>query len=192
MLAVVFSPIAYAQHLGLTAGDSLEVVRRKTTGLKPTSESELYSATSLPQNPAGNDGDYRLMIGRRTGLCKITVYWTIRNDSQYGDGTKKKFKQLETALDKKYGSDGQKFNFTRAGALWDGDNEFMMSLLKKERYQTAYWQSAKGQKLPANTNIISLDTVGTSRSSALIALSYQFKNFSKCEAEKDSADNSML
>ena len=116
-LGFIFLPATYAQHLGLNAGDSLEVVRRKTSGLKPTNETTGYKATSLPQNPPGNDGDYRLVIGREAGLCQIAVFWSISNDSRYGDRTKEKFSKLENALDRKYGSGGDKFKFVRAGAL---------------------------------------------------------------------------
>ena len=190
-LGFIFLPATYAQHLGLNAGDSIEVVRRKTSGLKPTSETTGYKATSLPQNPPGNDRDYRLVIGREAGLCQISVFWSITGDSRYGDRTKEKFEQLENALDKKYGS-GTKLQFLRSGALWDENNEFMMSLLKDERYHSTYWDEEDGQKVPANTAIISLDVTGISSSSSLIRLGYQFKNFSRCKEEKQIVDNSML
>ena len=192
ILGTVFSPAAFAQHLGLNKGDSLEVVRRKTSGLKPiTGETGLYSATSLPLNPPGNDNDYRLQIGKKTGLCQIRVYWSIRNDSRYGDRVKAKFKELETALDKKY-STGNKYKFLRAGALWDEKEDFMMSLLKDERYHSSYWNDNDGHKIPANTQTISLDVNGTSRSSSLIELTYEFNNIDQCINESNEADNSML
>ena len=190
-LGFIFLPATYAQHLGLNAGDSLEVVRRKTSGLKPTQQTTGYKATSLPQNPPGNDGDYRLVIGKEAGLCQIAVFWKINSDSRYGDRTQEKFEQLENALDKKYGS-GTKYKFVRAGALWDDDDEFMMSLLKDERYHSSYWDDEDGQKVPASTQIISLEALGTSSSSAMIKLSYQFKNFSECKKERETVDNSML
>ena len=183
---------AYSQHLGLKAGDSLSTVRSKTTGLIETNDTGYYKATRLPQNPPGNDGDYRLVIGKKTGLCQIAVFWSIRDDSRYGDNTKDRFEKLENALDKKYGSDGNKYKFVRSGALWDEDNEFMMALLKEDRFHSAYWSQEDGQNLPAETKIISLRAIGTSSSSALIKLTYQFNNYDECEKELNDEDTSML
>ena len=67
-----------------------------------------------------------------------------------------------------------------------------MSLVQNERYHASYWDDEDGQKIPAATEIISLDTAGITTSSSLINLTYQFKNNPKCKEEQEKADNSML
>ena len=64
----------------------------------------------------------------------------------------------------------------------------MMALLKEDRFHSAYWSQEDGQNLPAETKIISLRAIGTSSSSALIKLTYQFTNYDQCDSELEAEE----
>lgn len=185
LAAAIISPLPSAsQVFGLNMGESVIKVQAKGVNLKP----EGNYVFSTPRLPKGNSlfDDYRMTIPPKSGLCKITAWISEIDDSPYGDSTKSKYNSLLGALSAKYGEPTNSFDFLRAGAIWTGSREWMMSLLQNERNLAAFWTIKDGAKLTGNLQSISLTATGVTGSVSMISVSYEFKNLDACFEEKQS------
>ena len=178
-----------AQQFGLTMGETVTQIRARGVSLKPQSGST-FSTSSLPSGNKLFD-DYRLLIAPKSGLCKIVAWISEIVDTPYGDSTKNKYSALYSALTAKYGN-SKSFDFLRADSIWTGSREWMMSLYKEERILSAFWDAEEGSRLPKNIQSISLVAHGSSSSTAMISVSYEFNNLDSCRAEKDAIDRQNL
>lgn len=188
LLVTLIPASALASQFGLSQGESLAEVS-KATSLKKV-EPYMYSAPALPNGNVAFD-DYRLVITPGHGLCKIIAWTPSIQSSAYGDAVKDKFTALYDALNAKYGK-SERLDFLRSGSIWDDPRDWMMGLVKKERYLEAVWTAESGASLSPDVQAIGLSAHGVSSSNALISLGYEFKNFNDCEAEIKAAANSSL
>ncbi|MEI7665797.1 MAG: hypothetical protein WCI65_07105 [Synechococcaceae cyanobacterium ELA263] len=180
---------AFSDQFGLKMGEAISSIISKGINLKPTGTSNLYKATSiLPGNKMFDN--YRFFIVKGVGLCQITGWIPVIEDSGYGEQTQARFSQLYEMLTSKYGL-SKKFDFLRSGSIWNGSSEWVMSLMQKDRYLIAIWSEQQGSKLPPDIKGIMLNTVGAGPQSALISIQYEFRNIDKCVAvdKKEAAAN---
>jgi len=149
-----------------------------------------YTTEELPK---GNSKltKYDLLITPKSGLCRILSHTDIMYSNSFGNQLKSEFEFFEKALTKKYG-DNEKYDFVQSGSIWNDTQYWMMGLLKKERYLTAFWNKEIGSNLPQN-NIknISVNTIATSSEEGYISLNYEFLNINEyaSENEESSTDN---
>lgn len=179
----------FGQQFGLRMGQSASQIRSAGVKLVKVQEGR-WKASYLPYGNRMFD-DYRLVISPKSGLCKITAWISEIEDTSYGDRTREKYLTVLEALTKRYGY-GRRYDFLRTGAIWKNHNEWMWSLFKEERYLSAFWGSEEGGLGKENLKAIKLEAHGTSPSTSMISVSYEFKNFGECSSELKELDSSNL
>ena len=141
---LLISPSAgYADQFGLKMGETKKDISNKGVSLKDDGN-YWYTTEELPK---GNSKltKYDLLITPKSGLCKISSYTDILYSNSFGDQLISEFEFFEKALTKKYGIN-KKFDFVRSDSIWKDTQYWMMGLLKKERYLTAFWDKENGSK----------------------------------------------
>jgi hypothetical protein len=187
-LIAVASAAASAGPFGLNAGDTVESIS-KFAKLEPTESEGIYVATRLPDGHQDIEV-YELMIGPRTGLCKISALTPERETNVYGDRVLSDFNTWQEALKSKYGAPSDKFDFLREGSKWNKPTDWTTALYKRERRLATYWEgkTASADKLA----IIVINAVATDDSHYTINLLYEFTNFEACRASLRAKRNANL
>jgi len=78
--------------------------------------------------------------------------------SVYGFELKAKFEEMEDKLRTIYG-EGEKIDNLLTGSMWSEPKDWMMALVKKERFLRAHWSKKNGASLPADIEMITLVTL---------------------------------
>ncbi len=176
----------YVGPFGLTMGMKLSAFKNDLKEIG----SNNYETSEVP-NKHSAFFSYLLLIGPKNGLCKIVALGKPFNTSIYGDEIKSNFENMESKLNNAYGKN-KKYDFLRSGSIWSESSDWMMGLLKGERYLSAYWGEEHGSKLKANISSISLNGEATSRDRGTLILAYEFYNLKKCKEEKDNSEDGAL
>lgn len=188
--------LVYDGPFGLKMGMTIEELEK--IGAVKTEDESIYSVSKVPVPNPSFDG-YGVKATKETGLCKILAFTPSTNTNSFGDGIKSVHEDLKESLTKKYGKPEKEFNFVKTGSIWREREDFMMGLLKGDRYLSAYWESSDSTTqsktsviLPNNIQSISLKGVATSSDKGYIALNYEFKNFHTCSSITKAAKDKSL
>ena len=170
-------------------GETKKDISKKGVTLKDNGN-YWYTTKDLPK---GNSRltKYDLLITPKSGLCKIYSYTDTMYSNSFGDQLIREFEFFEKTLTKKYGN-SEKYDFVQRDSIWNDTKYWMMGLLKKERYLTAFWSEKSGSNLPQNNiKIISVNASAISNDEGNIYLGYEFLNIKECMSEykESSTDN---
>ena len=122
---------------------------------------------------------YELWVEPGVGLCKVRAVGRTISSSSFGDQVKSEFNALEKLLLAAYGRNKQ-FDFLRGGSIWADGNEWMMSMLKKERTLASFWDESEGSTMKDHVLRIALYANGLSISRGFIEVVYEFDNVMAC------------
>jgi len=169
---------------GLCMGQSLDEIKKLTgeSNVKEVSK-DFYELHTVPK-PHPSFSTYIVLIDSEIGVCKVNAISDDIITSVYGTELKSQFEAIQSQLEKTYGKE-KKYDFLSAGSIWRESNDWMMGLLKKERFLSSYWtlkesdESNKVIKL-RNINTISLQATAISQEKGYISLGYEFNNFQDC------------
>ena len=175
-----------AGPFGLAMGMKLSEFK----GLEARKERGTYVTKEVPK-PHSAFVSYVLMFGPKTGLCKIIAFGEVVETSVYGMELRMAFDRLEERLKAQYGKH-EKFDHLRAGSIWNEPKDFMMSLLKQERFLASYWSAKSGSMLKDSLPGIMLKTDVLTTEKALLSVSYDFQNFQECVKELEAAEDDAL
>ena len=123
---------------------------------------------------------YVVQATDQTGVCLVRGIGKDHDNDMFGVSVRDKFSSLRSALEDRYG-DYERVEFLRSGALWDGQDEWVMSIRQNERAHQAIWAQEYGSDLPTALNQIILNIAATSSDSSWIGLQYTFDNHDECE-----------
>ena len=186
---IIFPLEAFSNQFGLELGDATTSIRNKGVILK-NDGGYWYRTNKLPKgNP--NFNRYDLLITPVTGLCKIVAYTENISTNSFGSELKSKFDFFATALEEKYG-DSKKYDFLSSGSIWSNENDWMMGLLKKERYLVNFWTKEQGSNLPSHINILSVKAKALRNDEGYIVVVYEFSNTNECFKERDKLETQNL
>ena len=184
ILLFVSATGASAQAFGIEKGtpiESLEVVREvsefnfSVTVPKPHSEFESYTVFATPE----------------AGVCSVKGIGKDHDNDRYGSSVRSAFTDVSSALTGIYGA-SKNYDFIKNGALWDGGEEWVMSIRQNERFYSTFWTEDKQSDLPEGLNAISLSVSALSSDLAYIVLGYEFDNMDECIRIRDSQDEGGL
>lgn len=176
-ICLAFPLICLAEAFGLEMGTPLEKLPPREKQLQPG----LYLLKSVP-TPHPAFESYVVKVGPTTGLCWVKGIGKDIQVSSYGLDLKSAFTEMKGKLDKVYGqSDLTDRLFP--GSIWNEPKDWMMGLLKKERYLLAGWNEKSHAKLPANLTQVGLMANATRSDKGYISLEYYFSNKDACDAE---------
>lgn len=189
-ISVMFiSTTVQAGPFGFSQGETVEALSKKIK-LKPTDSKYSFTAVTVP-SPHADFDDYRLIITPQHGLCKIIAWTPETKMNSFGNEAVSKFNNLENALSSKYGT-GKRYDFLQSGSIWRESADWSMSLLKKERSLVTFWDVETSKTMPDDMESVTLETVGASRDSFMINLTYGFPNEGKCVQWIKEQKNSVL
>ena len=159
--------------------------------LKPFPDSvNLYTSDKLPKQNA-NFGMYGLLISPKSGLCEIRAVGRDIDTDSHGLALKSKFEDLKGSLSSLYGK-GKTTDVLLAGSLWKEPQDWMMGLLKNERFLSTTWRGTKEMPLKNNIASISIETKAISAEQGYLYIQYLFTNDDICKAEIEAAKKSSL
>ncbi|MFA7404537.1 MAG: hypothetical protein WC007_11105 [Pelobacteraceae bacterium] len=185
--------VAFAGPFGLEQGMTLKQLS-KITKLERINNAYTYRTNKVPK-PYNDIESYQLYVSPTDGLCGIRAVSKKINTGAYGEDVLHKFSKVEAALISKYGAN-ESTNELKEGSIWRASNEWMMSLLQKERELSAYWYIPEEEEdeyeLIDNLYKIKLQAYALSPSRAYYDVYYYFSNANKCFETFKKLDNSGL
>jgi hypothetical protein len=175
---------------GLEMGTPLSLVKVKTK-LVPAGERVGQYTTSIVPKPHPAFELYGLVIGTKTGLCKVSANGKDIRTNRFGEGLVRATNDLAEALTSKYGTPNR-LDFLNDGSIWDDPEDWMTGLQKDERVLWLLWSDDSGAHLPDGIDSVSLRAHALSTEVGYVRLTYEFTNFDECKAEIEAAQNSAL
>lgn len=172
---------------GLQMGMSLDELRKVTTVTPRADYPGVYLADSLPRGHP-EFVQYLLVLNDSLGLCRIAALGKTYDDNDFGTQIQRRFSAIADAVTSRYGK-AKRYDFLKAGSIWKADRYWMMGLLKKERYLSAYWSREHGSSLPPEIASVALEANATSPSQSYLTLNYEFSNFDSCQAAMQAKQN---
>lgn len=168
---------AIAGPFGLGMGMTIKQIDPKAKELAPGK----FATTKVPK-PHSAFEQYVLQVGNKNGLCWIKAVGKNISTSSYGIELKSAFMSMNEKLTKAYGK-GETTDLLLSGSIWKEPNEFMMAMMKKERFLIAVWNKEKGSKLEGNLKQVGLIASPDGLSKAYLSVEYYFSNDEECNKE---------
>lgn len=173
----LFVQSVIAGPFGLNMGMSIKTIDAKAKQAAPG----LFTTSNVPK-PHSAFENYALKIGSKSGLCWIKAIGKDISTSSYGLELKSEFEEMRGKLDKAYGK-SETTDLLLSGSIWREPNEFMMAMIKKERFLMAVWSKDKSPKLKGNLVQIGLIASPGGRDKGYLSVEYSFSNKDACEKE---------
>lgn len=179
--------VSYAQQVnstlievcGLSSG--MTKAQIQALGVKLTESSNdhgfrVYQTSKLPQNPAFAES-YGLVVDDKYGLVKIRVIGANITNDIFGTDGKAQFDSIAKALEGKYGSPKQTYDYIGL-KLWNNSDEFYQCLAYDGCGGWAKFYESK----KAGLRIV-LELKGINRGVGYNQVWYEFENFDKAIAK---------
>jgi hypothetical protein len=165
---------ASAQGFGIEMGmpvESLDILEEI--------EKEPYTYAIAVPKPHSEFERYLVIAPPETGVCKVWGIGKNHDNDSYGTSVKAAFSILLTALESRY-RDYKLYDFIRSEGIWDGPDEWVMSLRQSERTYIAFWTEDSKSNLSEGLEAISLGVMSLDRDTAYIVIQYEYDNIDEC------------
>lgn len=187
LATAVLAGVVNAGPMGLSMSETLVELQKKAT-LKSVSPF-LYETSKLPGGHPDFE-NYTLLITPEHGLCKIVAVSKPIDTSAYGTELLSAFNKYYESLVRKYGK-ADRYDYLKAKSIWSEPNDWMTSLLKKERTLVAFWPG-EAAPLVDNVTSIKLEAYAANRETGIIAIGYEFANAKECtELVREKRDSAL-
>jgi len=188
IILLILTKNLYADDIGPFGVNSETNIAKIETCELSKEKLTVYSCSHLPKDH-DTFKDFIVFYAEGIGVCKIIAVSKVIDTNVYGAGLKNEVDIVSKQISEKYGT-FRKFDFLMAGSIWREPNEWMRSLIKKERYYSYYWSKETKFKQQHNISSITMDAVALDQNNGTIALTFEFENFNKCkEIENKKAKN---
>ena len=189
LLSFLITGIVFAGPFGLDMGMTLDQVKTKTGKNPELVQDDLYRVD--PPNKNDMFESYIVQISPKYGIVWIKAVGKDITTNGYGIQLKTAFDNLVSGIERSYGK-YDKTDFLLRGSIWNDPEDFMMGLLRKDRYLMANWELKYGSTLP--NDIISIGVIATASSSTkgYISLEYYSPDEKKVADEKKSQQDSVF
>lgn len=150
-------------------------------------------AYELPSVPVPHNGfhTYLARIGPESGLCWIKAVGREVKTNQHGIALRRAFKEMEGKLAGVYG-EFEHTDILAGGSTWSLPRDWMMGLVKNERYLISIWEQGGKARLDGELQSVALSAAAESRTRGYISIEYRFRNYDTCDAEILQRANAML
>lgn len=178
LFAALFSVSMTVQAgpFGLEMGMSLEEMQSKMP-LEQGANEYSYKTLNVPISNSQFQS-YRLFTTPKTGLCKVVAWTGIIPSDSFGTNIIRDFDSIYDSMTSKYGK-GDVYKHLLRTSKFTSPNEWVMSLLNKDRVQAVLWKF-HNTIAPDNISSIVLEAHAISPQTAAISLSYEFINTETC------------
>jgi hypothetical protein len=187
ILLAIINLSCFAGPFGLEIGMNYDQIKH-VSKIEPVSKgNDIYEIVPPKVNP--DFEIYLVWISKTEGLYYIKAISKNITTSVYGSEIRSKFTELSESLEKIYGK-SESMDILLPGSIWNEPNDWMMGLIKKERYLMALWENAKGSNLPDYITSIGINVSPVDTNTAYITMEYELSNNKKAEeALKAQTDN---
>lgn len=149
-----------------------------------------YRLKQVP-NPHPAFDYYVVQVAESAGLCWIKAIGKDIATSSHGTTLRSEFRDLRSRLDNVYGASNET-NTLLPGSIWNEPQDYMMGLVKKERFLFAEWKNSAGSQLKDGIESIGLVANALGSGKGYLTLEYSFENYQACETEINSNVDSSL
>ena len=168
---------ALAGPFGLNMGMTIKQIDPSAKEIAPGK----FTTTKVPK-PHSAFEQYVVQVGKKNGLCWIKAIGKDISTSSYGIELKSAFESMNEKLTKAYGK-GETTDLLMPGSIWNEPNDFMMAMIKKERFLMAIWDKEKGSSLNDDLKQVGLIAIPGGRSKGYLSIEYSFSNDEACDKE---------
>jgi hypothetical protein len=178
-------PFGFKQGLTRT---EIESMTGEPSTLLPGSKNS-YLINTAPK-PHGAFEKYVAVVGNVSGLCAVRGIGKDITSSRHGIQLKASFNEMEATLSELYGP-SEKTDHLLPGSIWKEPEDWMMGLVKEERFLFAQWPR-KGQALKNELDSVALGARAKSGDTGYLVLEYLFQNHEQCSEESKAAEKNAL
>lgn len=116
------------------------------------------------------------------GICWIKGIGNDINDNGYGTNTKAQVDKIKSQIEGVYGDSTKSFNFLSAGSIWDEGNDWMMGVVREERYYNFFWTEDDGYIKIKKIDSIYLTANALSSSKGYFSIEFAGENKDRCDS----------
>lgn len=194
VVVLLWSAVAICQTyngpFGLKMGLTYQQVKAIDSDIEAVeSVGHAYVIEDVPK-PHSRFESYILFISPKTGLCKIVAIGKNVSTNGSGYALRTEYQSVRDAIINKYGQN-KEYDFLSNGSIWNEPRDFMMALVKEDRYLLSTWLGEDGDLFYDNISAILLEARAQDSSTGYLRLGYEFENFSsfsdECKSIEDSA-----
>jgi hypothetical protein len=189
MLFALTSFSLFAGPFGLEMGMSLQELKAKTGKEPEPVQDDLYKVD--PVNKNNMFEAYIVRVHPKYGVYLIRGIGKNIETSGYGTEVKSAFNTLVAGVEKTY-SKYKKTDFLRSKSIWNESRDWMMGMVKKERFLFAEWSAESGATLPADIKNIFVAANALSNSKGYVVIEYYSPNDDKVTEEKTAQQDSVF
>lgn len=133
-----------------------------------------------------------VFLSKETGVCEILSYSNIVTTSEDGEDLKLKYESIKQGISDKYGPPTTDVDLINEDSQWKSKNNWMMSVMTKDRRHRAYWISSENRKFPNGIDTISLEVGAININNGVLLLNYEFDNLQECKKHQNIDANKAL
>ena len=148
-------------------------------------------ALDVPPKPHPAFGMYLLQITPKCGLSWIKAIGHDVSTSGYGIELQSAFDSMEQKLKNSYGP-CKRSDFLMVDSMWDEPKDWMMSLLKKERFLSSSWDTSSGARLTEALESIYLFASAADTDTGYIGIEYTLKTGPQSDVEISELQDDVL
>jgi hypothetical protein len=149
-----------------------------------------YKPESVPI-PHSAFESYVLQVTPKSGLSWAKAIGKTIQTSVFGVELKSSFDTMEGKLVATYGK-GHRTDLLMNGSIWNEPKEWMMSMVKKERFLMTEWSAKYGSSLVDSLISVFLVASALNTSSGYIAIEYSFENKPMGDTELSALEDQAL
>jgi len=187
-ILLILSLVTYATAgpFGLEIGMSLGQIENDSIKVSHGK----YKISNIPK-PHSAFETYIVQATPKSGLCWIKAIGIDINTSTHGVEIKSEFRDMKKRLEEIYGK-YKIIDILLPGSIWNEPNDWMMGLIKKERFLGAIWEEGEGSTLPNDLKQVGLIASAINSNKGFISIEYSFANIDDCEAELSAIEDEAL
>ncbi len=174
--------LGFAGPFGLEMGTSLADLER-LCGAPPREIAPGFYSVK-PPSPHPDFDSYVVQVSPRYGTHFIKAIGRRVETPGDGSALREAFSDVVTGLEKTYGK-GEALDYLQKGSAWPGADNWMISLLKKERVLLAFWKERKNAAYPGNVASIGAMAVADSTGSGFVMVEYYSGDNELAQAAND-------
>lgn len=134
---------------------------------------------------------YVLQIAPVSGLSWIKAVGRNIPTNGFGNSINSAFLEMEGKLKNTYGK-CERTDLLLQGSIWNEPQDWMMALVKEERFLASQWSAKTGANLPEAIESVFLVAKGEDTDTGYIAIEYTLKNNAAATQEIESSQDDAL
>lgn len=184
LILSVITNLACASGFGFVMGEKPSKYGCTAMGDNPG----LYTCGSAPK-PHSAFESYIVRASDEHGICWVKGVGKTISDNGYGTSTRNKVDELWGVLTKAYGDSELTDRFY--GSLWDGPEEWLMSIRQNERLYMHHWNNVNVPSKPLlNEVYLAVSSLGSK--SGYVNLEYYSRDHQACSDSNINSESDAL